>query len=42
MTKITEDTKRINVKKYQNAKTLDKIKEETGISKGSVFNTIKA
>ena len=42
MTKITEDAKRIIIKKYLRANTLDKIHEETGYSKGSVFNTVKA
>jgi hypothetical protein len=42
VTKITEEAKGIIVKKYLNCKTLDKINEETGFSKGSIFNTIKA
>lgn len=42
MTKITIEAKRTIVKKYLNSKTLDKISDETGYSKGSVFNTVKA
>jgi hypothetical protein len=42
MTKITEEAKGIIVKKYLNCKTLDKINEEMGLSKGSIFNTVKA
>ena len=42
MTKITEETKEIITKKFLNGKTLDKIREETGLSKGSIFNIIHA
>ena len=42
MTKITEEEKEIIRKKFLNGKTLDKIHEETGLSKGSIFNIIKA
>jgi hypothetical protein len=42
MAKITKEEKRIIVKMYLHAKTLDKIREVTGRSKGPVFNTIKA
>lgn len=42
MTKITEEAKEIITKKFLNGMTLDKISEETGFSKGSIFNTIKA
>ncbi len=39
MTKITEEAKEIITKKFLNGKTLDKISEETGFSKGSIFNS---
>jgi hypothetical protein len=42
MTKITEEAKEIIRKKYLNGKTLDKISEEMGSSKGAIFNVIKA
>lgn len=42
MTKITKEVKEIIITKYLDSKTLDKISEETGFSKGSIFNTIKA
>ena len=42
MTKITEEAKEIIRKKFLNGKTLDKISEEMGFSKGSIFNIIKA
>jgi hypothetical protein len=42
MTKITEEAKEIIIKKFLNGKTLDKINEEMGFSKGSIFNIIKA
>jgi hypothetical protein len=41
MTKITEEAKEIITKKFLNGKTLVKISEETGFSKGSIFNIIK-
>ena len=42
MTKITEEGKRIIIKKFLKSKTLDQINEETGRSKGSIFNTVHA
>lgn len=42
MTKITKEAKQIIITKYLDSRTLDKITEETGFSKGSIFNTIKA
>ena len=42
MTKITKEAKEIITKKFLNGKTLDKISEEMGSSKGAIFNVIKA